>query len=99
MGKPVIGNETAILSAKRVSSVCRLSDYPIARLEFINPMSRAPEQLRDRAKAFAVRIVKLYRLLPRSLTRKLLPGSYCGLAPQSQPTIERRAEVDLEPNG
>jgi four helix bundle protein len=29
-------------------------------------MSAAPEQLRDRTKAFAIRIVKLYRLLPRT---------------------------------
>jgi four helix bundle protein len=28
-------------------------------------MSAAPEELRDRTKAFAIRIVKLYRLLPR----------------------------------
>jgi len=29
-------------------------------------MSAAPEELRDRTKAFAIRIVKLYRLLPRT---------------------------------
>src|ERR1700675_3629780 len=29
-------------------------------------MSAAPEQLRDRTKAFAIRILKLYRLLPRT---------------------------------
>jgi four helix bundle protein len=29
-------------------------------------MSAAPEELRERTKAFAIRIVKLYRLLPRT---------------------------------
>ena len=35
-------------------------------------MSTAPEQLRDRTKAFAIRIVRLYRSLPKSAEAQVL---------------------------
>jgi four helix bundle protein len=43
-------------------------------------MPPAPEQLRDRTRAFAIRIVKLYRLLPRTADSQVVGKQWlcCG---------------------
>jgi four helix bundle protein len=45
-------------------------------------MPPAPEQLRDRTRAFAIRIVKLYRLLPRTADSQVVGKQWlrCGIA-------------------
>jgi hypothetical protein len=61
-------------------------------------MLSGPEELRDRTKAFAIRIVKLYRSLPHAADAQVVGKQLlrCGT---SVATIERPAEVDLAPNG
>src|SRR5712691_9440713 len=57
------------------------------------------EELRDRTKAFAIRVVKLYRSLPHTAESQVVGSSYCVAARRWQRTIAQCAEADLGPNG
>lgn len=54
-----------------------------------------PEQLRHRTKAFALRVIRLYRSLPYTIDTQVLGKQLLDVAPQWRQIIERHAEAEF----